>query len=240
MWSGCLLHVCRAFLPSRPAFGLRLKGATKGCGGAPGRWRSSTALVRVHGEGWQDVLAAGHSNPRQAPSAGLAKITHDRWVYPYDPDTDYCDRRAAPAYTLLCLPSPVLRTLAQLRIGWAHLEVDLGRMQKPPVPRSVRVCRVCSSAGGNVAWRSLSCARSGMHAVVEDLLHFIMECPAYDDLRDQCSAFPAAWRLSLASTALVAKRMAGFFASKQQMALANTLYCMKVRRAELLGLQGGI
>jgi hypothetical protein len=79
-----------------------------------------------------------------------------------------------------------------------------------------------------------------MHAVVEDLLHFIMECPAYDDLRDQCSAFPAAWRLSLASTALVAKRMAGFFASKQQMALANTLYCMKVRRAELLGLQGGI
>ena len=38
-----------------------------------------SALVRVHGEGWQDVLAAGHSNPRQAPSAGLAKITHDRW-----------------------------------------------------------------------------------------------------------------------------------------------------------------
>lgn len=199
-----------------------------------------SALLHVHGEGWQGVLAAGRVDPRQAPSAGLAKITHNGWVYPYEPDTDYCDRHSAPAYTLLCLPFPVLRNLAQLRIGWAHLEVDLGRMKKPTVPRGMRACRACNCASSNAAWQQLSRARSGLHEVVEDLLHFVMECPAYDDLRDRCLAFPATWRLTLGGPASAAKSMAGLFASCQQMALANTLYYMKVRRAELLGLQGCI
>jgi hypothetical protein len=34
-------------------------------------------------------------------------------------------------------------------------------------------------------------ARTGSSSNVEDLKHFLLECPAYDDLRAVCPAFPA-------------------------------------------------
>ena len=55
--------------------------------------------VQPSGRCW--LLGMRILGPWQAPSAGLAKITHDGWVYPYDTDTDYCGQRSAPAYTLL-------------------------------------------------------------------------------------------------------------------------------------------
>jgi hypothetical protein len=39
-------------------------------------------------------------------------------------------RGNAPQHTKLCLPSGVLRVLAQLRVGRAHLEVEQGRRPK--------------------------------------------------------------------------------------------------------------
>jgi hypothetical protein len=34
-------------------------------------------------------------------------------------------------------------------------------------------------------------ARTGSSSNVENLKHFLLECPAYDDLRAVCPAFPA-------------------------------------------------
>jgi hypothetical protein len=39
-------------------------------------------------------------------------------------------RGNAPQHTKLCLPYGVLRFLAQLRIGWAHLEDEQGRERR--------------------------------------------------------------------------------------------------------------
>jgi hypothetical protein len=41
--------------------------------------------------------------------------THHMWVYPLDPGIEDFSRG---------VPFGVLRVLAQLRIGWAHLEVE--------------------------------------------------------------------------------------------------------------------
>jgi hypothetical protein len=71
---------------------------------------------------------------------------------------------------------------------------------------------------------------------VEDLKHFMLECPVYDDLRATCPAFPATASIDLADPECVAL----VFQHGAQTSLAHTLYKMKVRRARLLGLTMGI
>ena len=71
---------------------------------------------------------------------------------------------------------------------------------------------------------------------MEDLKHFVLECPVYDDLRATCPAFPGDVYSRLQDSGCVASVMG----HSNQSALANTLYYMKVRRARLLGLTEGI
>jgi hypothetical protein len=75
-------------------------------------------------------------------------------------------------------------------------------------------------------------ARTGLSSNVEDLKHFLLECPEYDDLRAVCPAFPADVYTTLSNPDCVAAVMG----HSAQAALANTLFHMKVRRSELLEL----
>jgi hypothetical protein len=125
-----------------------------------------------------------------------------------------------------------LKNLAQLRIGCAHLEVEQGRKRRPAVPRQDRLCKLCSVTGAPQECQVAVLARTGSSSNVEDLKHFLLECPAYDDLRAVCPAFPADVYNTLSSPGCVAAVMG----HSAQAALANTLFHMKVRRSELLEL----
>ena len=162
--------------------------------------------------------------------------THHMWVYPLDPAVQDFSRGNAPEYTKLCLPFGVLRVLAQLRIGWAHLEVEQGRKRRPKVPREARLCRLCSGDDATLAMRQAVLARTGCSAHVEDLKHFLLECPVYDDIRVACAAFPTPVVDWLDNSDC----MAMIFSHEAQSSLAHTLYRMKARRARLLGLTNGI
>jgi hypothetical protein len=182
---------------------------------------------------WQGPF---HDDPRAAPTRGVTMCQHAVWVYPVDPAIDFYSRATAPAHTHLCLPFIRLRNLAQLRMGCAHLEVEQGRKCRPKVPRHDRLCKLCSGEDATLARRLAAFSRTGTSRNVEDLKHFLLECPVYDDLRAACPAFPANWYSSLPDPGCVALVMR----HEDQAALANTLYHMKVRRAELLGLPVGV
>lgn len=175
-------------------------------------------------------------NPRVAPTRGITMCEHAVWVYPVDPAVDFYSRATAPAHTLLCLPFSHLRNLAQLRLGCAHLEVEQGRKRRPRVPRGERLCKLCSGEDAPLARRLAALSRTGTSMNVEDLKHFLLECPVYDDLRAACPAFPDGVYSTLPHRNCVAVVMG----HDNQAALANTLYYMKVRRAQLLGLPMGV
>jgi hypothetical protein len=83
-------------------------------------------------------------------------------------------------------------------------------------------------------------ARTRSSSNVEDLKHFLLECPAYDDLRVVCPAFPADVYTTLSNPGCVAAVMGHSESESEsesaQAALANTLFHMNVRRSELLEL----
>lgn len=182
--------------------------------------------------------AVAQEDPRVAPTVGVEKCAHANWVYAVDNTVDCTDRRTAPLHMVLCAPTVHLRTLAQLRLGWAHLQVELGRRQRPSVPREQRVCRVCCGASSPAAWRQLSFSRCNLMqgtalGPVEDLRHFVLECPAYDEIRQSFALLPSQpW-----ATSDPCACMRGLFACDNQSALASMLFGMKQRRAHLLGIR---
>jgi hypothetical protein len=190
-----------------------------------------SCLARCMHARWAAVV---QGDPRSAPSAGVEKCAHANWVYAVDPNIDCTDRHVAPPHMALCAPFKHLRALAQLRLGWAHLQVELGRRRRPPVPREQRVCRACCGADSPVAWRQLAVQRAGLPAdapgAVEDLRHFVLECPAYDSIRAGYEVLPPnPWAVPDPDTC-----MRGAFAHANQSALARMLFDMKRRRAYLL------
>jgi hypothetical protein len=67
-----------------------------------------------------------------------------------------------------------VQTLCRYRLGWHDLQVQKGRYGG--VAREQRVCRVCA----NTPHAAQQHARP-----VEDLLHFLLECPALQHVRDR-------------------------------------------------------
>ena len=106
---------------------------------------------------------------------------------------------------------------------------------------SKRVCRVCMGEDSRLAWRREALARccpggqadgSDTPSVVEDLRHFVLECPAYDAIRSNYAVLPAQpWQSP--DPAVVLRTM---FARDDQMALARMLHDMMECRAQVLGL----
>jgi len=200
------------------------------------RWEESAvqgALASLFRDRWRGLT---EGDPRLAPSAGVQKLAHHAWVYPLDPAFNPFSRDDACPHTKLCLPFDIARNLAQLRVGSAHLEVEQGRKRRVSVPRAERLCRLCSGEDVSLSVRQAIVARTGTSDNVEDLKHFMLECPVYDDLRATCPAFPPLDELDLEHSDCVSS----VFQHHAQSSLAHTLYKMKVRRARLLGLTLGI
>lgn len=176
---------------------------------------------------WQGHV---HPNPRVAPSGGISMCTHMAWVLPLDAACADFSRAAAPPHTKVVGPYVVLRTYYQLRVGCAHLEVQQGRASR--VPRESRLCRLCSGEDAPPAVKQAVLSRTGTAENVEDLKHFVLECPVYDDLRACCDALPA----SLYEQLDQPDCMLHVFGHEDQAGLARTLHRMKSRRATMLGL----
>ena len=176
-------------------------------------------------------------DPREAESAGVERCTHACYVYAFDAAADYTQRQGAPPHMQLCMPSKHLQSLAQLRLGRAHLEVQLGRQQRPPVPRAQRLWRLCSAPGSRADWKQAVLACTGLQegdqpASVEDTRHFLLECPAYDDIRVRFRLLPQQpW-----AAADPGACMRQFFAHARQSAVARMVFAMRAFRANLLQL----
>jgi hypothetical protein len=115
--------------------------------------------------------------------------------------------------------------------------VQLGRHARPRVPRPRRVCRLCSlaspSTASRPAWRTRVHARTGTHDNVEDLRHFLLECPAYDHLRDaHQSIFCPDGTTDRCADEMVSRVLN----CEDQESLAVVVYQMWLYRSVLLGL----
>jgi hypothetical protein len=170
-----------------------------------------------------------YKGPLAQPRRQGCRNVQMRVGYAVDPDIDCTDRHAAPPHVALCAPNKHLRALAQLRLGWAHLQVELGRRQRPPVPREQRVCRACCGAASPSAWRQLTVQRPHLPAnapfSVEDLRHFVLECSAHDSIRDGYGLLPPnPWAVPEPGAC-----MRGVLEHANQSALARMLFDMKRR-----------
>ena len=120
--------------------------------------------------------AALHPDPRAAPSPSIEMCTHAAWI------SRSCDGVTCetPKHLKLCVSFVVLQCLARLRLGGHDLQIRLGRT-KSQVPRHQRVCRLCSKEGAPFFRQHDGAAH------VEDVRHFLLECPAYQHVRDRYS-----------------------------------------------------
>jgi hypothetical protein len=156
----------------------------------------------------------------QYPSPHITRVercTHAAWVRPVD-----AAGIGRPKHLTLCLPFKQLQCPASFRVGWHHLEVHSGRLKHPTVPRADRLCKLCSVGGGRFHGQE-----SGPH--VEDLVHFMLECPAYDDIR---SRFPRIFGFVAGPDPSV--RLRSIFCGDHQEQLAACLFSMNEFRSECL------
>jgi hypothetical protein len=142
---------------------------------------------------------------------------------------------AAPSHTKLCLPYASMQCLAQFRLGWHHLESQVARQRRSHtgharVPWHQRWCRVCSVDGAPCEHARLA---SGAPPGAEDLRHFLLECPAYDAIRQQ--QHPDVFAVG-PDTDNVDARVAAIFSAPSlahQQQLALCLVAMTERRTAL-------
>ena len=174
------------------------------------------SLVRLTQSRWD----GGHDDPRSAPSVGIEKCTHAAWVHPV-----VAGSVCRPKHLHLCLSFKMLQCLARFRLGWHHLQVQVGRHQRPQVARADRLCRLCSVG---LAPQYGDQGDGQQH--VEDLMHFMLECPAYTTIRSKFPVFFAHTRVRADPNA----HMRAIFDSDQQEQLAFCIYSMNSHRSECL------
>ena len=80
------------------------------------------------------------------------------------------------SYVTTMMPFAHRKFLAMLRCGSLPLEIELGRRSK--IPLHNRICKLCNTN-------------------VEDEVHLLLQCPAYDDLRENIVLYISDVRLSL-------------------------------------------
>lgn len=195
------------------------------------RWEEADvkrAVAQVFLARWQQF---SHPDPRSAPSEGISMCTHMAWVSPLNPENTDFSRANAPAHAKILGSFMMVQNYFQLRVGCAHLEVEQGRKRRR-LDRHQRLCQLCSSEETPLAVRQAVLARTGTSQNVEDLKHFVLECPVYDSMRSRCSALPATLYAHLDDPDC----MLAVFGHEDQTGLARTLYKMKVHRARMLNL----
>jgi hypothetical protein len=233
-WAYYLLHTMqRLGVIERDAWRARGVAATSVCSLELNAEDVSAALARLAKQGWTDA-GAGVADPRTAARNCVIMCTHSKWVHPLAPE-DVFDRSTQPQYMQLCLPFRVLQCLARLRTGAALLQVQLGRHTR--VPRHQRLCRLCSctdpAGASRAVWRTRVHSRTGTYENVEDLRHFLLECPAYDHLRASC---PTVFYPDGTTDRYAAELVSQVMGCDDQESLAVVVYKMWLYRSVLLGL----
>ena len=182
-------------------------------------------------QSWWRTGPATHPDPRLAPSAGVDMCTHAQWVHA-DTTCSMYERSGALPHMKLCLPFRAVQTLMKFRTGWHHLEVHRGRMLPDRISRDRRLCQLCSFPNSRSIWRAQINARVGGIASVEDLKHFVLECPAYDHIRQQHAALFAPPEGAGPYSNVALQR---FFAATNQAHVATALSKMHAYRMHLHG-----
>jgi sorting nexin-29 len=177
------------------------------------------------------MLAAWASlsmDPRSAPSERVQMCTYAAWVA--QPVSGSCTI-SGHKHLLCCSSFKVMQCLARYRIGAHQLQVQVGRTRCTRVPREQRLCRLCSVSGA-----PFRIDDSGGHHV-EDLLHFMLECPAYAHIRRK---FPTVFQPSIdVHHASANNYMWDLMQCSRQEELAACVYLMDAFRTECLKLPRG-
>lgn len=128
--------------------------------------------VRVFCDGvWQQPRVSEH-DPAMAPSDAVTWCTYKQWVLG--------DAEHAP-YLKAFIATKQRLALMRLRLGGFPLRVCTGRYEyvhgsqqqhKQSLPRAMRICKLCHPL-----------AREGSTGCVEHVKHFLVDCPAYADIR---------------------------------------------------------
>ena len=128
---------------------------------------------------------------------------------------------------LTCFTSfKMLQCLCKFRIGWHQLRVQTDHA----LPRHQRVCKLCS-----VLTAPFCHGHAAAH--VEDLLHFMLECPAYSHIRRR---YAEVFQSAVSDLNSPSAYMKHIFACKNQQQLAACLYTMDLFRKECLKLPTGV
>ena len=105
--------------------------------------------------------------PRTCPSDLVTSFTYRFWV-------GMREDSVAP-HLSTHMPRCLRQHLVRLRLSCLTLQVESGKRARPPVPRHMRHC--CTHT-------RFALARPGFHPdMVEDIRHFLLECPAYHTIR---------------------------------------------------------
>ena len=122
-------------------------------------------------EPWDKVTT--YASPRQPVSSNLIKLaTYHSWLMTGDIPQEELEAgypQGMPRYITHTsgIPFAYVIQLMRFRTGAYHLAIETGRWARPKLPRQHRVCSKCSCT------------------VVEDEVHFLFECPAYDRIREK-------------------------------------------------------
>ena len=179
---------------------------------------------------WQGL----HDDPRNAPSSAHERCIHAAWILPlaHVPRTS--------AHLKLCMSFKMLQCLARYRLGWHYLETHSARLKRRPVvPWSERWCRLCSVPHA-VYCSDNSSQQGGQRRYVEDLKHFLLECPAYTHIRTQYPTIFPVPADTVAANVDTNGIITSMFADSDQANLATTcLFTMTRHRDTCLALAPG-
>jgi hypothetical protein len=199
----------------------------------------SSALHKCFALRWQGV----HHDPRSAPSLQHDKCIHASWVMPLIVTMPGAGpgRAARPMHMKLCMSFKMLQCYARFRLGWHYLESHASRLKRrrggaPAVPWGDRKCRLCSVPTGPYYDGQLGGREAGeVMNVTEDLMHFMLECPAYCHIRARYPHIFGELSLSV-QVENPAKCMRDIFATRKQADLAACIYSMNHHRTACLRL----
>jgi hypothetical protein len=172
------------------------------------------------------TLSYGSSIDPRNGGVGVQLRTHMFWVHEI-PDDLVLSRDNAPSYMKLCLPLRKLQCLARYRLGGQHLE---GR-RNHSTPTRRRHCPLCSASTSNTVWRCRILARCGSEQP-EDLMHFILHCPAYDHIRER---FTTVFQLPVLDVPF--RRLYQALAVPDQHDLVQCVWEMDLYRCHLMSLR---
>jgi hypothetical protein len=163
---------------------------------------------KLHARFLAPMADVGQQDPQSAGSQCVLAATYVNWVG-MGPES------AAP-HAHVGLPYVLRRALISLRVGAHVLEVVTGRFRR--VARVSRICKVCQ--GGND---------------VEDVRHFLLECPAYQAIRARYqNVFQG---LPVGGSQAV--KLKHLFCTSQQLQLAKCVCDMFKHREHVLAEEGG-